>query len=366
MADNTVLNPGTGGDTIRDIDRGGGLKTQVVQLDAGGESNESLVDQFNPLPTADQAVTSAQSPDSPIFTAVTGDPSGDFAGEDFFSHLFDDAKGNSVRTKIVNLKQDSSGALVTSDAPDPIFGVGSQLGDILFTVDTTGYQSLSVQLQGVWSATVSFVCSNDGATWYTCAGWSVGGNPTMTLNATSNAIYGFPCVARYFQTYISAYTSGQALATLYMRATDMPQISSSPSMNLSTVGNTSVVTAGLAGVQAVGGNVAIGVAPTTNPLNVGGADQNGATRRFLTDTVGSQCVVGPSLAADPYQSPVQTSEQQIGFVGSDGLIDALNRIARELRLLNVKMTDLPGMLSRGFVNTDSDDAFLTDPSNFMN
>jgi hypothetical protein len=86
----------------------------------------------------------------------------------------------------------------------------------------------------------------------------------------------------------------------------------------------------------------------------------------LTDTVGSQCVVGPSLAADPYQSPVQTSEQQIGFVGSDGLIDALNRIARELRLLNVKMTDLPGMLSSGFVNTDSDDAFLADPFNFMN
>jgi hypothetical protein len=37
MADNTVIPAGTGGDTIRDIDRAGaGIKTQVVQLDMGG------------------------------------------------------------------------------------------------------------------------------------------------------------------------------------------------------------------------------------------------------------------------------------------------------------------------------------------
>jgi len=40
--DNTVLNLGTGGDTIRDIDRGA-YKTQVVQLDIGGAAAESLV-----------------------------------------------------------------------------------------------------------------------------------------------------------------------------------------------------------------------------------------------------------------------------------------------------------------------------------
>jgi hypothetical protein len=40
--DNTILNLGTGGDTIRDIDRGA-YKTQVVQLDIGGAASESLV-----------------------------------------------------------------------------------------------------------------------------------------------------------------------------------------------------------------------------------------------------------------------------------------------------------------------------------
>lgn len=58
--DNTTL-PG-GGDAIRDIDRSlnvvpGTAKTQVTQLDAGGESQESLVAPGNPLPTQDQYST---------------------------------------------------------------------------------------------------------------------------------------------------------------------------------------------------------------------------------------------------------------------------------------------------------------------
>ncbi len=43
MADNTTLNPGTGGDTVRDIDRAT-IKTQVAASDIGGASGEYLVD----------------------------------------------------------------------------------------------------------------------------------------------------------------------------------------------------------------------------------------------------------------------------------------------------------------------------------
>lgn len=46
MADNSAQNAT---DTIRDIDRGG-VKTQVVQLDAGGSSAEKLVSPAAPLP----------------------------------------------------------------------------------------------------------------------------------------------------------------------------------------------------------------------------------------------------------------------------------------------------------------------------
>jgi hypothetical protein len=39
MSDNTVINPGSGGDTVRDIQRTtNGPKTQVVAIDIGGTS----------------------------------------------------------------------------------------------------------------------------------------------------------------------------------------------------------------------------------------------------------------------------------------------------------------------------------------
>ncbi len=63
MADNTALNPGAGGDTVRTIDRsldlppGGASKTQVVQLDVGGEAVESLVTGQNPMPIGSQDIS---------------------------------------------------------------------------------------------------------------------------------------------------------------------------------------------------------------------------------------------------------------------------------------------------------------------
>ena len=55
MADNTTINPGTNGDTVRDLQRTtGGPKTQVFALDVGGEttsgSTESIISNPNPLP----------------------------------------------------------------------------------------------------------------------------------------------------------------------------------------------------------------------------------------------------------------------------------------------------------------------------
>lgn len=42
MADNTVLNPGSGGDTVRALQRtSGGSKTQVMAIDLGGDAANS-------------------------------------------------------------------------------------------------------------------------------------------------------------------------------------------------------------------------------------------------------------------------------------------------------------------------------------
>jgi hypothetical protein len=59
MADNTVRNITSGGDTIRTIDRGT-AKTEVVQLDVGGEAGpESLVTTVNRLPIVNDPNTVA-------------------------------------------------------------------------------------------------------------------------------------------------------------------------------------------------------------------------------------------------------------------------------------------------------------------
>jgi hypothetical protein len=56
MSDNTVLPTGSGGDTIRTIDRTTS-KTQVIALDAGGEGGpESLATPNNPFPVQDPTV----------------------------------------------------------------------------------------------------------------------------------------------------------------------------------------------------------------------------------------------------------------------------------------------------------------------
>lgn len=61
MADNTLVNTGTG-DDMRTVDRlTAGVKTQVVQLDVGGAHTnaESLVSSSNPLPVSDSTAETA-------------------------------------------------------------------------------------------------------------------------------------------------------------------------------------------------------------------------------------------------------------------------------------------------------------------
>ena len=58
MTDNTTINSGTGGDVIRDIDRGS-AKTQVLQIDVGGDATnaEVLASKFAPIPVAEASDT---------------------------------------------------------------------------------------------------------------------------------------------------------------------------------------------------------------------------------------------------------------------------------------------------------------------
>lgn len=84
---------------------------------------------------------------------------------------------------------------------------------VLFTVNTTGYNSISVQLSGTWNATVTFQISNDGVEW----------TPIATTINNGTTIY--PTTGIYFQAVVTAYTSGTIDALAFLRFQQVADIS---------------------------------------------------------------------------------------------------------------------------------------------
>jgi hypothetical protein len=70
--------------------------------------------------------------------------------------------------------------------------------------------------------------------------------------------------------------------------------------NTVNIGGTAVVTAGVAGMQAVGGNIAAGTAATANPLLAGAVDNSNLTRKLLSDTLGELATFGSGESVVPF------------------------------------------------------------------
>lgn len=132
----------------------------------------------------------------------------------------------------------------------------------LVQVDTTGYNSVVVQLAGTWAGTQSFEVSNDGTSWNSCAGWAVAGGAAPVTSATANGHWVLPCVGRFFRVRFSTYTSGIAAVNLVLKnqpaffPTSSPSIAANSSVNVAQVG--------------AGTLVAEDSAATTVPMLVGG------------------------------------------------------------------------------------------------
>jgi hypothetical protein len=187
-----------------------------------------------------------------------------------------------------------------------IQGSLSRVGTI-WQVETTGYNSISVQVfaQVAFTGTITFQTSNDATTWSAVGGWSVAGSATPVSTATAAGHWLFPAVGRYFRVQVTAYTSGIPAAVGVLKSTPafLPfsalQVSflGTPGINLGQVGSNNIVTAGVNGIQAIGGNIAVGAAPTANPVPIGGWDGTN-TRRILTDAVSGGTVLGANGASN--------------------------------------------------------------------
>jgi hypothetical protein len=123
----------------------------------------------------------------------------------------------------------------------------------------------------------------------------------------------FPVTARFFRIRVGSYTNGTIEAVIVRRSaslslplmTNLGQIagsavvanSSQLGINLVNIGNNSVATGGVLGLLAVGGNVAVGAAPSANPLPISGWDGTN-TRRILTDAVSGGVALGANGASN--------------------------------------------------------------------
>ena len=248
------------------------------------------------LSVTEANLTNAQSNDQPVFTVITGDPSGDFAGVNILEKLVDTMGDLALNARVVNpQKVDAQNALVLSDAPASINLIGP-VGSV-FLIDTTGYQSINITTQ---AAAGTVTASDDLITFSALSGAPrVLGALTSSIAATAG--YSFPVVARWMKIVLT--TAGSA--TAYLRATPwVGAYQSSPSNNVAQLAGTAPVTAGVAGTLAVGGNVAAGLAPTANPIVGAGVDSGGLTRRVLTDVTGRLQVASVALNSIGNQSQI--------------------------------------------------------------
>ncbi|MFZ9615157.1 MAG: hypothetical protein ACO3AG_00635, partial [Fluviibacter sp.] len=87
----------------------------------------------------------------------------------------------------------------------------------ILNLDTLGYNSISVQLSGFWTAEAQFQVSNDNVNWVAVQGYASNSSMTAIDTAVDNDVYVFPVVGRYFRINVYNYQSGPINVTAYLR-----------------------------------------------------------------------------------------------------------------------------------------------------
>jgi hypothetical protein len=266
----------------------------------------------------------------------------------------DTTSGITMQTNIVSgINTDINKSIILSDAPTQMTLEGAVNTSII--IDTKGYDSFNITTQNMAGAVYS---SNDQITWSALSGFPlVLGALVSTIAA--NTGYSFPCVARYVKLVVT--TAGSAI--LFLRdipwsasyTTSGPTSTLTTTTNLNQLSGASPVTAGLAGTLAVGGNLPAGSVPTTNPLLVGGVDNNNLIRKlgFLQTALNIQNI---------QPVPVMDLTQQEG----QSFLEILAQILTELKINNYYLYNLPLMLNNSMgalsQNLDEPNQLRTDPT----
>lgn len=135
-------------------------------------------------------------------------------------------------------------------------------------------------------------------------------------------------------------------------------------VNLAEVAGTATVTAGLAGLLAVGGSAADGVAPTGNPILCAGIGEDGNTYTILVDQNGNTQVVGTVAddAAQDSTAPVKggaVADQVPTSVANDDMVHLITDLERYLRIVSRaydSLTDSDKVVVQNTIASDRDES----------
>ena len=112
---------------------------------------------------------------------------------------------------------------------------GAQTGTVIL-LDTIGFNSVVVQLQGTFTGTISFQVSNDTTTWAAVAGWATTGAAAPVTTATAVGQWVFPCAGRYFRVQVTTGGSGAPVAVVTLKSFAAWSPQSTPTMNIGAIG----------------------------------------------------------------------------------------------------------------------------------
>jgi hypothetical protein len=293
---------------------------------------------------------------------IVGRTTAGISGADMLSFAMDKTNKMPLQVQLpFDLKQDSEGALINSDAV-PLFNFISQNATSPLIIDTKGYNS--VVIHESTAGIITPTSSNDGVNWLGVVGF-LSTSPTVPIAATAGAgITVWPVMARYFK--LTGPASSVA-AQVYLRTAAF----FAPGENMTTIGGTPVVTANVNGMLAVGGNVAPGSAPTAYPLLVAGVDSGALTRRLLTDALG-RIQDNPSIIAQDqttknlsgisptFQNGVATQEKNVDQIDGQSFIELLSQILYEIKITNQYLCELPLLQNTGTYSKETPDIYRAD------
>ena len=168
-------------------------------------------------------------------------------------------------------------------------GPATAANSVLATIDTTGFQSLAVQLAGVWSGNVIFQASNDGAVWVPAIGQA---GSIISYSFGDQGIIVLPVQSRYLQILTDGGFGGAVSWNAYLLVAPfvLPQavpptqaVNNAASAGLSQDAPTYTVLTGDPGGDFVGTNPlelamteGSGIALNTRPLNLPRVDVTNA------------------------------------------------------------------------------------------